>query len=742
MADEIITRYKLDATGYIQGAQQIEAETKSLIDDNKKLEASFNKVSDRTAQALSVESVRKASNEAKKALNETAKAADQSAKSVSAGAKDFLKQQKLQQQEIEKSKRGFLEMRKELKAVQGQLATLVLQGKEGTKEFKELSARAGQLKDQMADLGDAVNLQGASPLENFAGSLGSARSALGSLDLEGAARAFGIAGAQISKISFKDLIGGVKETITSFAKLAVGIISSPIFLIGGVIAGIVYAITTWESELDVLAKKNEKAAAAIKEQLDAVTNSYDNQIAEARALGKETDKLEIEKARKIISANEKISKSNTEFLVKRQAQLQKEAKESILLADKTVAERIDILKSQDEQYQKIREETLAADREIENARSAINQLNNAKIKESNDKSNEAYKKFLEDRKKLLEGFAKEVALLQQEEARQSADIIAEGQKKIDAIIQDNNKKQQADNKAHQDQKRKDTEQALRQQFSDEELSFEDRNRALQEAYDQDLVSWDEYNAIKKKLIEDEVNFNIAQRRREVDATLKFAGDILSITDSLITIANEANFKNAEAEKAFALFQISLNLAQSLANVILGATEAAAATGPLAPFTLAGYIASGTAAVLAAFAQFASIANQEPPGFAEGVEYVKGKGTSTSDSINARLSVGERVITASDNANYWDELHAIHDGHFEELVMLKYIQPALEAAMHEAKSSQGSSFADNIANSMLLNFKNKDVVGAVLSGHANANKNADKIVQAINKKSSRPSYRKK
>lgn len=736
MADEIITRYKLDATGYIQGAQQIEAETKALIDDNKKLETSFNKVSDRAAQALAADTIRKSSNEAKKALNETAKAADQSAKSVSAGAKDFLKQQKLQQQEIEKSKRGFIDMRKELKSVQGQLASLALQGKEGTKEFIALSARAGQLKDQMADLGDAINLQGASPLENFTGSLGSARSALLSLDIEGAARAFGIAGAQISKISFKELSAGIGQTVTAFAKLAAGILTNPLFLIAGTVVGIIAVVSQWGDSMEEIAAKNDKAVDRIMSKLDLVTAAYDRQIAELKALGKDTDQIEIARSERIIKETEKAIKIRDKETKKRKENLD-EVKRILgsenALTKSTLEDARNDFEESDKKLTELKEKSADAE-------SAITQIKNAQIKESNDKANDAYKKYLDERKKLLEGFAKEVELTQQEERKQEADIIAEGQKKIDALIQDNNKKQQEDNKKHQDQKRKDTEQALRTQFSDEELSFEDRNRALQDAYDQDLISWDEYNAAKKKLIEDEVNFNIAQRRREVDATLKFAGDILSITDSLIKIAAEANFRNAEAEKAFALFQISLNLAQSLANVILGATEAAAATGPLAPFTLAGYIASGTAAVLSAFAQLATLSNQEPPSgsFAEGGFTGHGGKYDAAGIVHK----GEFVATQENTRDYWDELNAIHDGQFEELVMLKYIQPALEAAMSEAKSSQGLSFADNIANSMLLNFRNKDVVGAVLSGHANANKNADKIVKAISKKSGRPSYRKK
>lgn len=709
MADEIITRYKLDATGYIQGAQQIEAETNDLIKDNKKLETSFGDVNKKAVQALAGDNIKKASDQAAKAI-----------KSVSNEAKN--------------SGNGFLAMRKELKAVQGQLATLASNGRENSKLFKALSAEAGQLKDRMADLGDAINLQGASPLENFTGSIGGARSALMNLDLEGAARAFGVAGAQINKISFKELSAGIGQTVTAFAKLAAGILTNPLFLIAGTVVGIIAVVSQWGDSMEEIAAKNDKAVDRIMSKLDLVTAAYDRQIAELKALGKDTDQIEIARSERIIKETEKAIKIRDKETKKRKENLD-EVKRILgsenALTKSTLEDTRNDFEESDKKLTELKEKSADAE-------SAITQIKNAQIKEDNDKSNAAYKKFLEDRKKLLEGFAKEVELLQQEEARQSADIIAEGQKKIDAIIQDNNKKQQADNKKHQDQKRKDTEQALRQQFSDEELSFEDRNRALQEAYDQDLVSWDEYNAAKKKLIEDEVAFMIDQRKKELGAAIQFSQDMLATLNNFYEIAKQAGFENAEVQKAFALFGLSIDLASALGNGILAATEAGVFTGAAAPFTTIAFIVQMTAAITSAFAKAAGIANNATPGFAEG-GYTGHGGKYDAAGI---VHKGEFVATQENTRDYWDELNAIHDGQFEELVMLKYIQPALEAAMHEAKSSQGSSFADNVASSMLLNFRNKDVVGAVLSGHANANKNADKIVKAINKKSSRPSYRKK
>jgi hypothetical protein len=67
------------------------------------------------------------------------------------------------------------------------------------------------------------------------------------------------------------------------------------------------------------------------------------------------------------------------------------------------------------------------------------------------------------------------------------------------------------------------------------------------------------------------------------------------------LANKNGQKQSAAQKALAVAGLAVNTAVSIGNTIAGATAAAAAGGPAAPFLLAGYIASGLATVLANFA---------------------------------------------------------------------------------------------------------------------------------------------
>jgi len=109
---------------------------------------------------------------------------------------------------------------------------------------------------------------------------------------------------------------------------------------------------------------------------------------------------------------------------------------------------------------------------------------------------------------------------------------------------------------------------------------------------------------------------------------------------------KAKLKAWEAQK-------SAQLSQAIINTALAVTSAIA-TGPPQ-----GYILAALSAALGAI-EIAKIESQTPPRFAKGVEFVKGPGTSTSDDVPARLSVGERVFSADKNKAFFPAFSAIHN----------------------------------------------------------------------------------
>lgn len=71
-------------------------------------------------------------------------------------------------------------------------------------------------------------------------------------------------------------------------------------------------------------------------------------------------------------------------------------------------------------------------------------------------------------------------------------------------------------------------------------------------------------------------------------------------------------QGSAVQKAFAITQLSIDTAKSLSATIAGATAAAAATGPAAPFVLGGYIAAGVATVTKAMSSAKQILNAPMP----------------------------------------------------------------------------------------------------------------------------------
>jgi hypothetical protein len=109
---------------------------------------------------------------------------------------------------------------------------------------------------------------------------------------------------------------------------------------------------------------------------------------------------------------------------------------------------------------------------------------------------------------------------------------------------------------------------------------------------------------------------------------------------------EINKKSAQEKYKIAKKQFETDKAFATAQALIGAAQAIiqgfAQLGPIG-----GAIAAITTAALTA-AQISAIQSQPPPaapGFAKGVIGLNGPGTETSDSIPARLSRGESVITA-------------------------------------------------------------------------------------------------
>lgn len=151
----------------------------------------------------------------------------------------------------------------------------------------------------------------------------------------------------------------------------------------------------------------------------------------------------------------------------------------------------------------------------------------------------------------------------------------------------------------------------------------------------------EYNDAKKALVDKE----IAIEQERYDAAAKITGGLASLFDAL----GESNKEFAMLSKVLALAEIAINTGKAIAAGIAQAQSV--------PFPAnIGAIATTIAAILSGVTSAVSTVNSAK--FASG-GLVTGPGTGTSDSISARLSNGESVMTAETTSMFAPLLSALN-----------------------------------------------------------------------------------
>jgi hypothetical protein len=158
---------------------------------------------------------------------------------------------------------------------------------------------------------------------------------------------------------------------------------------------------------------------------------------------------------------------------------------------------------------------------------------------------------------------------------------------------------------------------------------------------------------------------IAIRRERVDQATELAekGNVE------ILEAEQDRLRKTEAERErVAQRQLQLNALLQASSAAIAATQAiqvvtnAGATGD--PYSTAARIAAAVAALAAGFAFVTSLTQAFK--FKDGVIGLDGPGNETSDSIPARLSKGESVMTAAETKRYRPYLEAMRAGTFNAM----------------------------------------------------------------------------
>lgn len=245
-----------------------------------------------------------------------------------------------------------------------------------------------------------------------------------------------------------------------------------------------------------------------------------------------------------------------------------------------------------------------------------------------------------------------------------------------------------------DEKRKEDAAQRDKQIIDDSLSYAYNTtiQTLQSIYDAQLFYLDK---------------EIALRRERVDQAVLLAEkgntDILAAEQDRLRKTEEERERVAER-------QLQLNALLQASSAAIAATQAiqvvtnAGATGD--PYSTAARIAAAVAALAAGFAFVTSLTQAFK--FADGVIDLNGPGTERSDSIPARLSKGESVMTAAETKEFRPYLEAMREGTFYNMIA-NTAQPVFV---------QGNNYGK-------LEKKLDGVIAAVEGIHISANQRMDK-----------------
>jgi hypothetical protein len=234
---------------------------------------------------------------------------------------------------------GIAAIKAELRDLKGQIATST-----DPETMTVLAERAGELKDQLKDANEQVNVfASGSKFEKVGNSFGAIKNDLMSMDFEGASEKAKVFAKNLGSINPKDIgkaFGGLTSTLKTvggaFIKLGITILTNPIFLLVIVIVAIVAAIALFLHKIGVLqkvidflmipvkaliqglkdlsdwlglssyaadenaekmAKANEKVSESSKKRTELLGEKYDQEIAMAKIAGEDTTQLELDKSR-------------------------------------------------------------------------------------------------------------------------------------------------------------------------------------------------------------------------------------------------------------------------------------------------------------------------------------------------------------------------------------------------------------------------------------------------------------
>jgi len=398
-------------------------------------------------------------------LNDQLKEVTQTERQAAKAAEDLAKAEKEAAKETG-------DLRKQFETLEDELFMLAGQGKQNSEQFRKLSVEAAALNKKIDDVNQSLSGNGTERAEAGFSKFGES---LKKLDFKGVAQGAKLMGTALAATGIMLIVQLVGYLISNFDELSKGSggLAKALKFVGDVIGEILKAgeqmlnfltdaiglTSELERTQEAMGKKAIDSFTKSKEALGEQTAEMDRNIKVAKAMGKNTVEMEIEKQKAIIETNKQYllqlqQMSKTRAITEEERKLVKEAAKSI----KDANAEIQIIEANSKKEKDEKEKAANEKRKAEREKRLAEQKRLAdEEKKFNDEFNkEIAKKFDEEQKRL----AAEALLAQQaEDARIEAEI-------------------QAENKILQEQKRIRDEYAAKEAAGYAELEKEKYNIAL------------------------------------------------------------------------------------------------------------------------------------------------------------------------------------------------------------------------------------------------------------------------
>ncbi|CAB5216932.1 hypothetical protein UFOVP200_18 [uncultured Caudovirales phage] len=172
------------------------------------------------------------------------------------------------QREVGNYDKGIQGLKAELKALKSQMVGLDA----GSEEYQQASQKAGELGDKIKEVNENVKASsGGTGFEKLSNNLGLVKNDLMNLDFAGVSEKMKQMAVISRGMTFKEVIGGLKNMGSSLLSLGKAILANPLFLMVGAIVAVVGALKMWSDYTSEQAvKAQEKHTKSLERNIESI----------------------------------------------------------------------------------------------------------------------------------------------------------------------------------------------------------------------------------------------------------------------------------------------------------------------------------------------------------------------------------------------------------------------------------------------------------------------------------------